>query len=218
MFRTDRFKLASPTSLATLFTLALLATAPACTSPALTSEEGQVGVLESGRWVDVPDLVAFPAAVGAAPIVSSRGEFMARTAAEADGRAKLAAALEAEIRQMFEGMGRTSGDLVNEDSFTELVDNSVSLRQFVNTTVSGARPLAYKKRDGTLFALVAFKDADQVLENLMNASRAQLLKMEALMRNEALKKRLFEQMDAYAAQREVELQEETQRLAGLIGA
>ncbi len=113
------------------------------------------------EWWDNPGEVdTHMAAIGTAPCPNPESEGTARTLAEADGRAKIAASVQARITSLVENWGKIVGDTADQRSFTSLLNDEAFIRQFVDRSVVGARPIAYKyvPERRTLYALLIVQD------------------------------------------------------------
>ena len=82
----------------------------------------------------------------------------ARTRAEADGRAKLAATARAQMQQLISNWAKETGDLLDEASVSSLLNDETLIRQVTDTELIGARAAQYAKRDGNQYVLVVMDD------------------------------------------------------------
>lgn len=147
-------------------------------------------------WTDSPGAVAqYMAAVGSAPILNEMAEPNARTYAEADGRAKLAASLQTKINQLVENWAKDTGDLTQNASFSSYINNELITRQFVDTEVGGAFAHKYCKVGRNMFVLVVLRKPDEWVANLANKVRDSVLKDETLFKTEVLKNDFRNKMD-----------------------
>ena len=113
------------------------------------------------------------AAVGMAPCPNAASQGLARTLAEADARARIAASTQARITSLVENWGKVVGDTAERKTFTSLLNDEAFIRQFVDRTVNGARPVEYHYDDpeDTLYALVVVDDPKKWLMEFTEASK-----------------------------------------------
>lgn len=102
------------------------------------------------------------AAVGTSPCPNSSSQGAARTMAEADAREKIAASTEARITSLVENWSKIVGDTKDQATFTSLINNEAFTRQFVDRSVKGTRPIAYKyvPEEKTLYALLVVQNPE----------------------------------------------------------
>lgn len=174
------------------FTLAL----PGCSSGPEADGTGGGSVTAPDDWPNNPGLIQdHLAAVGIAPIINKGSIGPARTFAETDGRAKLAAALEARISQLVENWAKQVGDMNKERSFSDLINQEAITRQFVDATVRGAVPDRYKESDGNVYVLMVLKDPSIWTKNIIDNIEDQALKDETLFKTEVMKQEFRDRMD-----------------------
>jgi hypothetical protein len=151
---------------------------------------------EVDAWWDNPGLIQdHLAAVGVTPLLNPAAEGPARTYAEADGRAKMAAILKARMNQLVEGWSKDVGDLNKPASFSSYVNNEAITRQFVDADIAGAVPYKYHKANNSLYVLMVLKDPGQWVANLANTVRDQALQDETLFKTEVMKNDFRDKMD-----------------------
>src|SRR5262245_59621002 len=108
-------------------------------------------------WIDKRSMVEDAmAATGMAKILGN--ESNARTRAEADGRAKLAATARAQMQQLISNWAKETGDLLNEASLSSLLNDEALIRQVTDVELIGARVVQYAKRDGNQYVLIVMDD------------------------------------------------------------
>ena len=156
--------------------------------PACGSSSNQVVIPDDDAWIDDPGLVEGTlASVGMATFVSNEGA--ARTSAETDARAKLAATLKSEINQLVEDWSKEAGDLQIADSLSSYINNETFTRQYVDTEIRGARAQSYRKRGNTMYCLMLM-DTERVKEwydAMGGAIEQEAMRDAALWKTEAMK-------------------------------
>jgi hypothetical protein len=174
------------------------AVAVTCLFFGCASEEGmKVGdVTPEDEWWNNPGLIQdHMAAIGVSPLLNARAEGPARTYAETDGRAKMAAVLKSRMNQLVENWSKDVGDLTKEASFSSFVNNEALTRQFVDADIAGAVPYKYHKAEGNLYVLMVLKNPEQWVANLANGVRDSALQDETLFKTEVLKNDFRDKMD-----------------------
>ncbi|MGQ9591647.1 MAG: hypothetical protein ACUVYA_15295 [Planctomycetota bacterium] len=111
-------------------------------------------------WNNPGEVDDHMAAVGASPCPNAASQGSARTFAEADGRQKIAASIQARITSLVENWAKIVGDTSDQQTFTSLINNEGFTRQFVDRSVVGARAVTYKylPEEKTLYALMVVQD------------------------------------------------------------
>lgn len=136
------------------------------------------------------------AAVGLAPCPNAASQGLARTLAEADARAKIAASTQARIASLVESWGKVVGDTADRKTFTSLLNDEAFVRQFVDRTVNGATPVEYyyDRPDATLYVLVVLDDPKKWIVEFTEASKEKAF--EKLLWTQAQKEDFARKMDA----------------------
>lgn len=174
------------------------AVAVMCLFVGCASEPGKpAGEVETDdEWWNNPGLIQdHMAAIGVSPLLNARAEGPARTYAEADGRAKMAAVLKSRMNQLVENWSKDVGDLTKEASFSSFVNNEALTRQFVDADIAGAVPYKYAKNEGNLYVLMVLKNPEQWVANLANGIRDTALQDETLFKTEVQKNEFRDKMD-----------------------
>jgi hypothetical protein len=150
--------------------------------------------VEPEIWIDKPSMVEDAmAAVGMAKILGNEGN--ARTRAEADGRAKLAATARAQMQQLISNWAKETGDLLNEASLSSLLNDEALIRQVTDVELIGARVVQYAKRDGNQYVLVVMDDPAEWTKRVGEGMRSRALQDQTLFQTEVLKRDFQEKLD-----------------------
>lgn len=195
-------------SIVSVFVLAGLALSSGCSS-------GPISIPRGDAWIDDPGLVEGSlAAVGATQFVANEGQ--ARTASEADARAKLAATLKAEINQLAENWAKEAGDLKIQDSLSSLINNETFTRQYVDTVIRGASAHKYRKRDNTMFCLMIMQPEKmkEWYTEMADALEQEALRDAALWKTEAMKSDARDRFDEIKKERQEAHLEKIKALRG----
>lgn len=184
---------------ASIVLLTGLALAHGCAS----ATEAKVVVPSGDAWIDNPGIVENAmAAVGSTTFVAN--ESNARTAAEADGRAKLAASLKAEINQLVENWAKEAGDLKIKGSLSSLINTETFTRQYVDAVIRGTMADRYRKRGNTMFCLMLMQPNKfkQWYGEMNDALEKEALRDAALWKTEAMKSEARDRFDKIRKERE----------------
>lgn len=150
--------------------------------------------VEPEIWIDKPSMVEDAmAATGMAKILGNEGN--ARTRAEADGRAKLAATARAQMQQLISNWAKESGDLLDEASVSSLLNDETLIRQVTDVELIGARVVQYAKRDGNQYVLVVMDDPAEWTKRVGEGMRSRALQDETMFKTEVLKRDFEEKLD-----------------------
>jgi hypothetical protein len=169
--------------------LSLFALLPAC-----SSGPEEATTVEPSVWINNPSMVAGAgAACGMAKILGNEGN--ARTRAEADGRAKLAATARAQMQQLISNWAKETGDLLNKESVSSLLNDEALIRQVTDVELIGARAAQYAKRDGNQYVLMVMDDPAEWIKRVGAGMRSQALKDDTLFKTEVLKRDFEEKLD-----------------------
>jgi len=197
-------------SISSVLAIAGLVLLPACGT---TSNE--VVIPDDDAWVDDPGKVEGTlASVGMAIFVANEGA--ARTSAEADARAKMAATLKSEINQLVEDWSKEAGDLQIAGSLSSYINNETFTRQYVDTEIRGARAQAYRKRGNTMYCLMLM-DIDRVKEwydKMGSAIESEALRDASLWKTEAMKSQARDRFDKIKKEHQDAQIEKVQALSG----
>lgn len=165
------------------------------------------------EWWNNPGLIEDAmATVGMAPLLNPRAEGPARTEAEADGRAKMAAVLKAKMNQLVENWSKNVGDLNQEASFSSYINNEAMTTQFVDAQIAGAYPFKYKKTQHNLYVLMVLKNPEEWVANLADSIRDQALKDDTLFKTEVMKNQFRERMDKLKNADKQKIQEQREKM------
>jgi hypothetical protein len=201
------------TFVASIFLTAGLALTTGCAS------DDSVSVPSDGDWIDNPGQVEGAlAAVGTQIFVSNEGN--ARTGAEADARAKLAATLKAEINQLVENWAKEAGDLQIQDSLSSLINNETFTRQYVDTVIRGATAYEYQRRENTVYCLMLMQP-EKVAEwydEMSDALEKEAMRDAALWKTEAMKSEARDRFDKIKEERKQEHIDKIKALRGDAGS
>lgn len=150
--------------------------------------------IEPATWIDKPSMVeGAMAATGMAKILGNEGN--ARTRAEADGRAKLAATARAQMQQLISNWAKETGDLLDEASVSSLLNDETLIRQATDVELIGARAVQYAKRDGNQYVLVVMDDPAEWTKRVGEGMRSRALQDNTLFKTEVLKRDFEEKLD-----------------------
>ncbi len=162
-------------------------------------------IVTSDTWIDNPDQFRDKlAAVGSATIIGN--EAIARTRAAANGRGELGAVLKAEIGQLVENWAKEAGDMNIKNSLSSYINDEVFTRQYVDTTISGARPVKYATRAGTQYVLMLL-EPDKIAawyKQMGDALEEQALRDATLWKTEAMKSQARDRFEKVRDQRKQE--------------
>jgi hypothetical protein len=154
------------------------------------------------------------AAIGAA--VHLGNEAAARDSAAANGRAQLAATLKAEINQLIEDWSKQAGNLQIKQSLSSYINNENFTRQFVDTTIRGARAVKYARRGDTQYCLVIL-DVEKTKEwydQMSDALEQEALRDATLWKTEAMKSEARDRFEKIKKEREEAHLNKIQQLMG----
>ncbi len=164
---------------------------PACGSSPETIAER---VEEVGNWMDNPgDIRDALAGVGVSKIVGN--EAAARTRAEANGRAVLAATAKAKVQQLIENWYKETGDMLDEKSMSSYMNDEGIVRQFTDLELIGARPMKYAKREGSQYVLMIIDDPAKWTKQVAASVKDRAIKDETLFKTEVMKRDFAEKLD-----------------------
>lgn len=164
---------------------------PACGS---TPETVAERVNEVGNWMDNPgDIRDALAAVGVSNVVGS--EHTARTRAEANGRAILAATAKAKVQQLIENWYKETGDLLDEKTMSSYMNDEGITRQFTDVELIGARPIRYAKRDGSQYVLLIIDDPAKWTKQVAASVKDRAIKDETMFKTEVMKREFADKLD-----------------------
>jgi hypothetical protein len=145
-------------------------------------------------WIDNPVMVeGVMAATGMAKILGN--EANARTRAEADGRAKLAATARAQMQQLISNWAKETGDLLNDSTVSSLLNDETLIRQVTDVELIGARPAKYVKREGNQYVLVVMDDPAEWTKRVGAGMRSRVLQDQTMFKTEVLKRDFEEKLD-----------------------
>jgi hypothetical protein len=145
-------------------------------------------------WIDNPTMVeGVMAATGMARILGNEGN--ARTRAEADGRAKLAATARSQMQQLISNWAKETGDLLNDASVSSLLNDETLIRQVTDAELIGARAAKYAKREGNQYVLVVMDDPAEWTKRVGAGMRSRALQDQTLFKTEVLKRDFEEKLD-----------------------
>jgi hypothetical protein len=182
---------------------------------------GSEEILPEGNpeeWWNNPGAITdYLAAVGVSPLLNKRAEGPARTYAEADGRAKMAAVLKAKMQQLVENWSKDVGDLTKEASFSSYINNEAFTRQHVDAVIAGAKAHTYHKAEGNIYVLMILENPTKWVANLADDTRDAALQDETLFKTEVMKNEFRDRMDGVktkAVEQQQKLQENFQKKVG----
>jgi hypothetical protein len=172
------------TLIATCFLLAA-----GCGSPTQPLAE-----VQPETWIDNPTLVeGTMAATGMAKLLGN--EANARTRAEADGRAKLAATARAQMQQLISNWAKETGDLLNEATVSSYLNDETLIRQVTDTELIGARPAKYAQKGGNQYVLIVMDDPAEWTKRVGAGLRSRALQDQTLFKTEVMKRDFEEKLD-----------------------
>lgn len=160
-------------------------------------------------WWNNPGDVGKFAAAGAARVHGNVNA--ARSRAEVQGRATLAASLKAEIQSLSELWTQEAGDNLNEDSVSSMFNDETFIRQVVDTTLLGARVDRYQQVDGNMYALVILEKPETFIGNIVDKSKENI-KNDALLETQVRKEMASEKLDGLLNKKAAEYATETARM------
>lgn len=151
-------------------------------------------VNEVANWMDNPgDIRDALAAVGVAPLVAN--EASARTRAEANGRAVLAATAKAKVQQLIENWYKETGDMLDEKTMSSYMNDEGITRQFTDLELIGARPIRYAKKDKSQYVLMIIDDPAKWTKQVASSVKDRAIKDETLFKTEVMKREFAEKLD-----------------------
>jgi hypothetical protein len=157
-------------------------------------ETPQDRIAEVSDWIDNPgDIRDTLAAVGSARILGN--ESSARTRAEVDARAKMAATARAQVQSLMSNWFKETGDMLDEKSISSYLNDEGLIRQLTDTEIIGARAVKYEKRDNIQYVLMVIDDADKWTKQVGSSVKDKALKDQTLWKSEALKRDFEEKLD-----------------------
>ena len=140
-------------------------------------------------WNNPKDLPYDLCVVGSSPVLGNPSA--ARTSAENNARAQMAAMKKAKVQQLIEDWAQQTGDMLQEGSLQSLINNEQFTRSVVDEDVSGARAIAYTVRDyggvQTQFVLMTLEDTTLFFDNMKMAIEENILADETYLRTEVRK-------------------------------
>jgi len=166
---------------------------------------------DGDEWMDtLPSDVL--ASVGMAKIIGNKA--VARRTAEADGRAKIAEAVEANIQSLMTNWFKEAGDNLDEDTLSSYINNEGIVRQVTDVKIVGASPRIYRERDGYQYVLMVVDDPAKWTELLGQSVKQTVLKDNTLFKTQVMKDEFEAKLDA-AINRDAEaVAEKTAAIAG----
>jgi hypothetical protein len=148
---------------------------------------------EGDEWMDtLPSDVL--ASVGMAKIIGN--EAVARRTAEADGRAKIAETVEANIQSLMTNWFKEAGDNLDEATLSSYINNEGIVRQVTDVNIVGASPRIYRKRDGYQYVLIVVEDPMKWTELLGKSVKDTVLKDNTLFKTQVMKDEFEAKLDA----------------------
>ena len=177
----------------------LFASAAACASPppAGTPVSEKVHNIEGQNvyeWWNNPGDIDAMVAVGVSPVTANLS--MTRNSATVNGRAELAAMLNAKIQSMTENWAQDTGDLNNPASMQSLMNNETITRQLVDTKLSGARAKKFHQVGNTYFALMVLEDTSAWLDAVADKMDEALIQDDTYFKTEVRKSEMRDKLDA----------------------
>ncbi len=160
-----------------------------CSSPQTVPNTPTTSTINGGVvdkwWDNVLDIQLDLAVVGSAPMLGNRSA--ARTSAEVNARAQMAAMKEAKMQQLVEDWAQQAGDLQIPESISSMINNEQFTRQLVDATIYGATPIKYESYEGTQYVLMVIKDVQQFYDNAAKAFDSKAIQNEAFWTSEVRK-------------------------------
>ncbi len=164
------------------------------TSCGSTPAENNGPVVTGESWIDNPgDIKDVLTATGAAKILGNPSA--ARTRAEADGRAKIAASAKALIQSLVSNWAKETGDMLDERTISSYLNDEVLIRQITDAELIGARPVKYATRDGVQYVLIMVDDPEKWTKQVGKSMKDRAIKDETLFKTEVMKRDFEDKLD-----------------------
>jgi hypothetical protein len=175
-------------------------------------------IVTSDTWIDNPDQYRdVLASVGSSPIVGN--ESMSRTRAEANGTAALARVLKSEVGQLIENWAKEAGNMMIKETLSSYINDEVFTRVYVDTTISGARPVKYATRDGTQYVLMLLEPEKVAswYDQMSDALEQEALRDATLWKTEAMKSDARDRFEKIQKERKEDHVNKVKALMGMGG-
>ena len=152
------------------------------------------GPVATGDWIDNPgNIKDVLTATGSAKILGNPSA--ARTRAEADGRAKIAASAKALIQSLVSNWAKETGDMLDDRTVSSYLNDEILIRQITDAEIIGARSAHYATRDGVQYVLMVVDDAAKWTKQVGSSLKNRALKDETLFKTEVMKRDFEEKLD-----------------------
>jgi|SRR5688572_5542195 len=178
-------------SLVPFLTSSVLLFTPGCGGAPETLAER---VDEVDNWIDNPgEIRDTMAAVGSARILANPSS--ARTRAEVDARAKMAATARAQVQSLMSNWFKETGDMLEERSMSSYINDEGLIRQLTDTEIIGASPAKYAVRDNTQYVLMVMGDPAKWTQQVGTSVKDRVLRDQTLFKTEVMKRDFEEKLD-----------------------
>lgn len=149
----------------------------------------------TGDWWNNPgDIRDSLASVGSAKLMGNLSN--ARTRAETDARAKLAASGRAKLQQLVQNWAKEAGDMLDEKTVSSYINDETLTRQLVDEELVGARPVRYQTEGEYVYALMIMDDPANWTKRVGSSLRDRAVKDETLFKTEVMKQDFEKKLDA----------------------